>query len=135
LTSDCGEARKHLRLLSDLGEYFCTRVTGDVVGDGEGAKSAGAFCVHAALGDHFTYEIRKFLLQPDILCEQRSARTSGQAVLVFRHRRAEGGGQMSDRAFPGGGVIAAHWLSPRPCDRLPPNHLSRCVNDSQYYAQ
>ncbi len=87
------EADEQVGLLADLGEDLGLGVLRDVVGDREGAEGAGALGVHAPLRDDLAVEVGELLEEPDVLEQQRAARTGGQGVLVVRDRCAGDRGQ------------------------------------------
>ena len=49
--------------------------------------------MHAPLGDDLAVEVGELLEEPDILQQQRAARTGGHAVLVVRDGRSRRGSQ------------------------------------------
>ncbi|OPY82964.1 MAG: hypothetical protein A4E70_00433 [Syntrophus sp. PtaU1.Bin005] len=82
LSSHRGKACKHLRFFADLGKYFCLRVLGDVMGDGEGSVGAGALGVHPPFGNHLPIEMRHFFQVPDVLQKLWPSRPGGHNVVV-----------------------------------------------------
>ena len=94
-----GETGEHLGFLADFAEDFGAGVFRDVVRHGERTERARTFGVHTALGNHFAHEIAEFFIQPQILRQQRTARTCGQAVLVVGNGRAVAHSQVGYRAF------------------------------------
>ncbi len=91
LAGNGGEARQHLRLLADGGEYVGGRIRRDVVGDGERAVGAPALGVHRALGDALAVLVRQLFDQLIVLHQQRAERAGGQRVLVVGNRCAGSG--------------------------------------------
>ena len=96
-----GETGEHLGFFADFAEDFGAGVFGDVVRYGKRTERARTFGVHTAFGDDFAHEVGEFFIQPQILRQQRAARTGGQAVLIVGNRRAVVHGQMGYRAFGG----------------------------------
>lgn len=83
-----GKAHKALCLFANLGKYLGLSVFADIVGDGEGAKSARTFRVHAPFGDHLAVEMSQFFHQPNVLHQKRAAFSGSEDVVVVRHRGA-----------------------------------------------
>ena len=75
-----GKAEEEFGLLAHFGENLRLGVAGDIVGDGEGAVSAGTLGVHAPLGYHLPVEVGELFQEPDILQQHRAA---WPAVMVF----------------------------------------------------
>ena len=88
-----GETGEHLGFLANFAEDFGAGVFRDVVRYGERTERTRTFGVHTAFGDDFAHEVGEFFIQPQILRQQRAARTSGQAVLIVGNGRAVVHGQ------------------------------------------
>ena len=87
-----GEAHESFGFLADLGEDLGFGVLGDVMGDGELAKSARAFGVHAPFRDHLAVKMGQLFQVPDILQQHGAARTGGHGILIIGYRCAGSGG-------------------------------------------
>src|SRR5260370_21991236 len=83
------KARKHLRLLPDLGEDLRLGVLGDVMGNSEGAESSRALGMHTALWNHLAVEVRHLLKKPDVLEQRRTPFASCCNVLIVVDGGAE----------------------------------------------
>ena len=66
---------------------------------GERTERARTFGMHTAFGNHFAHEVGEFFIQPQILRQQRAARTSGQAVLIVGNGGAVVHGQVGYGTF------------------------------------
>ena len=94
-----GEAGEHFGFFADFAEDFGAGVFRDVVRYGKRAERARTFGVHTAFGNDFAHEVAKFFIQPQILRQQRAARTCSQAVLIVGNGGAVAHGQVGYRAF------------------------------------
>src|SRR5690606_20959203 len=101
-----------LSLLADLLEELGLRVSGDVVGDGEGAVRRGALGVHDTLGDAFAVEVLQLLEQLDVLHEDGPARAGGEGLLFAGGGGGSGGEDrttlLRHGAAPGVSVLGNH---------------------------
>ena len=60
-------------LLANMGEDTGTGVSGNIMSDGEMAKSTTPLCVHTAFWYDFAVEVGEFLHQPHIFHQKRAA--------------------------------------------------------------
>ena len=72
-----GETGEHLSFFADFAKDFGAGVFGDIVRYGKRTERARTFSVHTAFGDDFAHEVGEFFIQPQILRQQRAARTGG----------------------------------------------------------
>ncbi|MOA57894.1 hypothetical protein D3C78_1821720 [compost metagenome] len=59
--------------------------------------------MHAALGNHFTIEVRELLEEPHVLEQHGAARPGGLNILVIDYRRTRGSSKTD---------FLVHWGSP-----------------------
>ena len=85
-TGDRRKTHEHLGLFSDLRKDLRLCVSADIVGNSKGSKSSRPFRMHTSLGNHLAIETGKLLLKPDILHQQRPARSGSDDIIVINHR-------------------------------------------------
>lgn len=78
LAANGGKAHKGFGLLADSREQLGLGVFADVVGDGEGAVSAGAFGMHDALRDALAVEMLELFNQVEVLQQDGATRAGSQ---------------------------------------------------------
>ncbi len=112
LAGDGGEARKERSLLAHARKQLGARVPRDVVRHREGAVSAGALRVHAALGDDLTIEVRELLQQPNVLEQRRAARSGRHRILIVDDGRSRSSRQLLRFVFHGSSALSAGLGAP-----------------------
>src|SRR5690606_32918726 len=83
LSANCGEAQENFRFLAYVVKQFGAGVLAKIVRNGEGAVSAGTFGMHHAFGDTLAVEVRHFLVENEILQQQRTSRTHAHRIFMM----------------------------------------------------
>ena len=90
LAAHLRKADEHIRLLADGRKHPRPAVARYIVGNSEGAVSAGPFRVDHPLRDAFPVEVRHFFNQLEVLHQRWPTRPGGQRVLVVANRNPGG---------------------------------------------